>query len=107
MGMTIDEIIKKENEIAAEFQKVIDTHIVNDDGFTVEEMYCDDSEAIDDNLSRCKNLADYHKQIADVMTKYQKIRQIYEKFQKDGDYYHHMAWLDVVEVLEDGCELIL
>lgn len=37
-----------------------------------------------------------------TMRKYQKIEQIYERFQKDGDYYHHMAWLDVMEVLEDG-----
>ena len=75
MKMTIDEIIKTENEIAAEHQKVVDTHIVDDNGFTVEEMYCDDSEAIDDHLSRCKILADYHKQIADVMCKYQKIKE--------------------------------
>lgn len=102
MGMTIDEIIKKENEIAAEFQKTVDTHIVNDDGFTLEEMYCDDTEVINDKLSLCKNLADYHKQIVDVMCKYQKIQKIYERFQKDGNYYHHMAWLDVMEVLEDG-----
>lgn len=38
----------------------------------------------------------------DTMRKYQKIQEIYERFQKDGSYYHHMAWLDVMEVLEDG-----
>jgi hypothetical protein len=38
----------------------------------------------------------------EIMRKYKKIQEIYERFQKDGDYYHHMAWLDVVEVLEDG-----
>lgn len=37
----------------------------------------------------------------DIMRKYQKIEQIYERFQKDGNYYHHMAWLDVMEVLKD------
>ena len=38
----------------------------------------------------------------DTMHKYQKIQEIYERFQRDGNYYHHMAWLDVMEVLEDG-----
>lgn len=96
--MTIDEIIKKENEIAAEFQKVVDTHIVNDDGFTVEEMYCDDTEAINDHLSRCKSLADYHKQIADVMNKYQKIKEI------AGNYGFVPSWVclkKIGEVIED------
>ena len=38
----------------------------------------------------------------DTMRKYQKIQTIYERFQKDGGYYHHMAWLDVMEVIENG-----
>lgn len=38
----------------------------------------------------------------DIIDKYQKIQQIYERFQKDGNYWHHMAWLDVMEVIEDG-----
>jgi len=36
----------------------------------------------------------------DTMHKYQKIQEIYERFQKGYD--HHMAWLDIMEVLEDG-----
>ena len=76
MGMTIDEIIKKENEIAAEFQKAVDTHIINDNGDTIEEMYCDDTEVIEEHLQRCKVFADYHNQIADTMRKYQRIEEI-------------------------------
>lgn len=38
----------------------------------------------------------------DIMRKYQQIEQIYKRFQKDGGYYHHMAWLDVMEVVENG-----
>ena len=37
-----------------------------------------------------------------TMQKYQKIQEIYERFQKDGNYYHHMAWIEVMEVLKDG-----
>ena len=54
--MTIDEIIAKENEIAVESQKVVDTHIVNDNGYTLEEMYCDDTEAIEEHLRNVKFL---------------------------------------------------
>lgn len=38
----------------------------------------------------------------DTMRKYKKIQEIYKRFQKDGNYYHHMAWLDVMEVVQDG-----
>jgi hypothetical protein len=39
-----------------------------------------------------------------IMRKYQKIEDLYERFQKDGGYYYHMARLvDALrEVLEDG-----
>ena len=40
------------------------------------------------------------KMAIEIMRKYQKIEEIYERFQKGYDY--HMAWLDVMEVLEDG-----
>lgn len=42
------------------------------------------------------------KMAIETMRKYQKIQEIYERFQKDGSYYHHMAWLDVMEVVENG-----
>ncbi len=38
----------------------------------------------------------------ETMHKYQKIQEIYDRFQKYGDNYHHMAWLDVMEVVKDG-----
>ena len=75
MRMTIDEIIAKEKEIAQDFQKTIDTHITSHN-FSLEEMYCDDTEVIEDHLQRCKALLDYHNQIANTMSKYQKIEQI-------------------------------
>ena len=37
-----------------------------------------------------------------TIRKYQRIQEIYERFQKDGGYYHHMAWLDVMEVVKNG-----
>lgn len=77
MEMTIDEIIAKETEIAHELQEVINTHIVSGNT-SLEEMYCDDTEVIEEQLQRCKVLADYHNQIADIMRKYEKIQEIVE-----------------------------
>jgi hypothetical protein len=98
MGMTIDEIILKETEIAQELQKVIDTHMVSED-MSLEEMYCDDTEVIEEELERCKELSDYHSTIANIMRKYQKIQEIV------GNYGFATSWFclkKISEVLEDG-----
>ena len=98
MGMTIDEIIAKEKEIADEFQNTVDTHMVNS-GCSLEEMCCDDTEVIEENLKRCKELSDYHNQIADTMHKYQQIKEIV------GNYGFDTSWLclkKIRKVLEDG-----
>ena len=81
----------------------IDTHIVNDDGVTIEELFCDDTETINDQLSLCESLADYHKQIADVMGKYQKIQEIMAKRPKDM-IKANPTLRAISEVLEDGNE---
>lgn len=111
MGMSIDEIIAKETEIAQEFQKVVDTHIVNNDGNTIEEMCCDDTEVIEEHLQRCKVLADYHNQIVNTMRKYQKIKEILNSagYIKNGTVYSYTYDEDsrvkhIREVFEDGPE---
>lgn len=71
--MTIEEIIAKEKEIAQDFQKTIDTHMVSENT-SLEEMYCDDTEVIKEHLQRCKVFADYHNQVANIMRKYQKMQ---------------------------------
>ncbi|MBR6289335.1 MAG: hypothetical protein IKR19_08370 [Acholeplasmatales bacterium] len=105
MGMTIDQIIVKETEIAQEFQVVLDTHITID-GFSLEELYCDDTEVIDEHLQRCKVATDYHNQIANTMRKYQKIEKIIEDWESDKGWALEMSelyWLDKIkEVIENG-----
>lgn len=102
MGMTIDEIILKETEIAQEFQKVIDTHMMSDD-ISLEEFYCDDTEIIEENLKRYKELSDYHSTIVNIMRKYQKIEEIIKNWkdgtieEKDSIYSFHK----IMEVVED------
>lgn len=97
--MTIDEIIAKETEISQEFQEVIDTHMTSGN-FSLEELYCDDTEVIEEELKRCKELSDYHNTIADTMRKYQKIEQIYSDYLK---YMNPNNLADRIgEVVEDG-----
>ena len=62
--MTLDEAIQRENKIAEENQKIVDTQIVFED-VSISELYCDDTEVIEEHLSNYKKCAEYHKQIAD------------------------------------------
>ena len=62
--MTLDEAIQRENKIAEENQKIVDTEIVFDDVY-LSQLYCDDTEVIEEHLSNYRKCAEYHKQIAD------------------------------------------
>ena len=62
--MSIDEAIQRENKIAEENQKIVDTEIVFDD-VSLSQLYCDDTEVIEEHLSNYRKCAEYHKQIAD------------------------------------------
>lgn len=72
--MTLNEIIERENKIAEENQKIVDTHIIFDD-VTVDEMYCDDTEVIEEHLNNYKKCAEYHKQVAELLEDYKHIKQ--------------------------------
>ena len=62
--MSIDEVIDKESKIAKENQKIVDTQIVFDN-VSISELYCDDTEVIEEHLSNYKQCAEYHEQIAE------------------------------------------
>ena len=62
MEFDLDEIIKKEKEIYEYNKKIVDTHIVFED-VLIEEMYCDDTELIEEALERYRYDSKYHKQI--------------------------------------------
>ena len=64
IDMTIDEAIKRENKIAEENQKIVDTEIVFDD-VSLSQLYCDDTEVIEEHLSNYRKCAEYHKQLAE------------------------------------------
>ena len=60
--MTLDEAIQRENKIAEENQKIVDTEIVFDD-VSLSQLYCDDTEVIEEHLENYKKCAEYHKKI--------------------------------------------
>ena len=62
--MTIDEAIQRENKIAEENKKIVDTEIVFDD-VSISQLYCDDTEVIEEHLENYKKCAEYHKNIAE------------------------------------------
>ena len=62
--MSIDEAIQRENKIAEENQKIVDTEIVFDD-VSLSQLYCDDTEVIEEHLENYKKCAEYHKKLAD------------------------------------------
>ena len=72
--MTLDEAIQRENKIAEENQKILDTQIVFDD-VSISELYCDDTEVIEEHLSNYRKCAEYHKQLADWLEELKFLKQ--------------------------------
>ena len=61
--ISIDEAIQRENKIAEENQKIVNTEIIFDD-VSLSQLYCDDTEVIEEHLENYKKCAEYHKQLA-------------------------------------------
>ena len=82
----LDEAIQRENKIAEENQKIVDTQIVFDN-VSISELYCDDTEVIEEHLSNYRKCAEYHKQIAEWLeelkaykeNQHRSLRHMYEK----------------------------
>ena len=79
--MTLDEAIQRENKIAEENQKIVDTQIVFDD-VSISELYCDDTEVIEEHLSNYRKCAEYHKQIAEWLEELKSSRQELNELRK-------------------------
>ena len=73
--MTLDETIEREYKIAEENQKIVDTQIVFDD-VSISELYCDDTDVIEEHLNNYKKCAEYHKQIAEWLEDYKRLKSI-------------------------------
>ena len=84
--MSIYEAIQRENKIAEENQKIVDTEIVFDD-VSLSQLYCDDTEVIEEHLENYKKCAEYHKNLAEWLeelkaykeNQHRSLRHMYEK----------------------------
>ena len=76
--MRLDEAIQRENKIAKENQKIADTQIVFDD-VSISELYCDDTEVIEEHLSNYRKCAEYHKQLAEWLEDFKELKSTIQK----------------------------
>ena len=72
--MTLDEAIKNMETIAQENQRVVDTGIVFDD-VTIDMLYCDDTEVIDEHLANYQKVAENHRQITDWLKELKQLKE--------------------------------
>lgn len=78
MEFDLDEIIKKEKELYEYNKKIVDTHIVFED-VLIEQMYCDDTEAIEEALERYRYASKYHKKVYEFL----ELLKLYQQGMKD------------------------
>ena len=64
--LSIDEAIQKENETAEEKQKIVDTGILCDD-ISLSQLFCGNTEVIEEHLLRYRKCVEYHKQLAELL----------------------------------------
>lgn len=72
--MTIDEAIRHCVEVAEENETVANTRTF-EDCYTVDEMYCDDTECINEHLDRCVKCAKEHLQLAEWLKELKQLRE--------------------------------
>ncbi len=72
--MTIDEAIKHAEEVAEENQRVVNTGIVFED-VTIDMLYCDDTEVIEEHLANYQECANKHRQLAEWLKELKQLRE--------------------------------
>lgn len=72
--MIIEEAIKHAEEVAEENQRVVDTGVVYDD-VTIDMLYCDDTEVIEEHLANYQMCADEHRQLAEWLKELKRLRE--------------------------------
>ena len=70
--MTLDEAIKRFMEAVEECQSVVDTGIVFDD-VTIDMLYCDDTEFIEECLANYQRSANENRQVAEWLKDYKRL----------------------------------
>ena len=91
--MTLNEAIKTEENIAEENQRVVDTGIVFDD-VTIDMLYCDDTEVIEEHLANYQRCAEEHRQLAEWLKELKELRGKYARLRRECN-----------EVIDEICRL--
>ena len=66
--------IEHEEELAKINQRVVDTGIVFDD-VTIDMLYCDDTEVIEEHLANYQRCAEEHKQISEWLKELKRLKE--------------------------------
>ena len=72
--MTLEEAIKNMETIAEENQRVVDTGIVFND-VTIDMLYCDDTEVIEEHLANYQRRAEEHRQLAEWLKELKQLKE--------------------------------
>lgn len=95
--MTLDEAIKHAEEVAEENQRVVDTGIVFGD-VTIDMLYCDDTEVIEEHLANYQRCAQERRQLAAWLKELKQLREsskwisVNEKLPNLDDYTGSRMW---------------
>ena len=76
--MTIDEAIRHCTEVAEENQRIVDTGVVFDD-VTIDMLYCDDTEVIEEHLANYQKCASEHRQLAEWLKELKAYKETWNK----------------------------
>ena len=94
--MTLDEVIKHTKEVEKENQRVVDTGIVFND-VTIDMLYCDDTEVIEEHLANYQRCAEEYRQIAEWLEDYKQLlkqKPILDKIREIVDEWKSDTWTD-------------
>ena len=72
--MTLDEAIKHIEKVAKENQRIADTGILFDN-VTIDMLYCDDTEVIEEHLANYQKCAERHRQFAEWLKELKQLRE--------------------------------
>jgi hypothetical protein len=91
--MTIDEVIILYEGMAEANRKIVDTHCISDE-LTIDELYCDDTEIIEEKLALYKKDADNYRQFAEWLKELKQLRE-------------QTRWIPVSEKLPEDYQRVL
>ena len=103
--MTLEEVIRYHEEIAEEYQRVVDTGIVSAD-VTIDMLYCGDTEVIEEHLANYHRCASENRQITEWLKKLQAYEEGIEKIKEQVNNFKGCDMWDTADGMELALELL-